>query len=245
MKARSSSNGKERRIGDVFRGEQDQRLKEMLNPEPTTQWPNGCRGSRCPWLVFVGPSPGGKNAINEKADPRWNSSFRDPMTSWSQGFKASLEILLETLLNRSVKDGADRLFAVFNFDSVQCSESRRVPEQNMKKGAKGVVDLLETTRPRLIVPMDKSCFYLLKTILSASGYHASTDEPFSVKIPIYTSPKIHRQLFGFRILGNGPLRGSVVIKSPQHPARIFREDYAMACAKPMRKLLESLCADLA
>jgi hypothetical protein len=245
VKARSG-NGKGRRIGDIFRDEQDQRLKEMLNPEPTTQWPNGCRGSRCPWLVFVGPSPGGKNAINEKADPRWNSSFRDPMTSWSPGFKVSLQILLETLLNRSVKDGADRLFAVFNFDSVQCSESRRVPEQNMKKGAKGVVDLLEATRPRVIVPMDKSCFDLLKTILSANRYQASTDESFSVKIPINSSPKkIHRQLFGFRILGNGPLRGSVVIKSPQHPARIFRGDYAMACAKHMRKLLENLCADLA
>jgi hypothetical protein len=147
------------------------------------------------------------------------------------------------LVHNHVRHAVDTRCGINGF---QCSESRRVPEQNMKKSAKRVVDLLEATRPRLIVPMDESCFKLLQAILCANMYQTSADEPFSVKIPIYSSPKrVHRQLFGFRILGNGPLRGSVVIKSPQHPARIFREDYAMACAKPMRKLLESLCADLA
>jgi len=61
------------------------------------------------------------------------------------------------------------------------------------------------------------------------------------RISIYGNPKgFHRNILGFRIDGTGPLKESVVPKLPQHPAKIFRADYATECGKVVRDLSKRL-----
>jgi hypothetical protein len=229
-------------MNDLFRTEQQRRLEEMrTEPEPSDEWPRGCRGSRRPWLVFIGPSPGGKDKRDEPAAPLWNKPFTDPF-HWGGGFKQSMRPLLSTLMSEAGEE-ATLLYAVYNLDSVQESHGNYVPPERMKKGAPGVLSLLEKSPPRLIVPMEKACFEVLREALVQRGYDLGTNNEFPLPVPIaiYNNPKrLHRKICGFRIAGDGPLAGSVVIRLPQHPAKILRADYATACGKAVRNLFERL-----
>jgi hypothetical protein len=232
-------------MNDLFRAEQQRRLEEMrTEPEPGDEWPRGCRGSRRPWLVFIGPSPGGKDKLDEAASPLWNKPFTDPF-HWGGGFKRSMRPLLNTLMPEATETEATLLYAVYNLDSVQESHASRVSIERMRKGSSAVLLLLEKSPPRLIVPMERECCKVLLEALSRRGYDLGTNSelPLRVPIPIYNNPKrLHRKICGFRIGGAGCLNGSVAIRLPQHPAKILRADYATACGKAVRNLFEQLTA---
>ena len=135
---------------------------------------------------------------------------------------------------------ASLLYAVYNFDSVQNSQATNVPSESMSRGAAGVVELLENFPPRLIVPMERRSFDLLRNTL-LTRYKLSPDFEFPITIPINDNPKrLHRNLFGYKIADGGSLCGTVVIKFPQHPARIFRPSYAEVCALVVRNLFLQL-----
>jgi hypothetical protein len=223
---------------NLFRAEQQQRLEEMRRgPEPSDEWPRGCRGSRRPWLVFIGPSPGGKHRLDEAASPLWNKPFTDPF-HW---FRQSMRPLLSTLMPEASEAEVTLLYAVYNLDSVQEPHANRVPIERMREGCPAVISLLEKSPPRLIVPMEKECFKVLQEGLHGYRFDTNNEFPLPVPIPIYNNPKrLHREICGFRIEGAGPLRGSVVIRLPQHPAKILRADYAAACGKAVRNLFEQL-----
>jgi len=100
-------------MSDLFRAEQQQRLEEMrTEPEPSDEWPRGCRGSRRPWLVFIRPSPGGKAKLDEPASPIWNRPFTDPF-HWGGGFKRSIRPLLSVLMPEANETEATFLYAVY------------------------------------------------------------------------------------------------------------------------------------
>ncbi|PYK81635.1 MAG: hypothetical protein DME41_11620, partial [Verrucomicrobia bacterium] len=81
---------------------------------------------------------------------------------------------------------------------------------------------------------------LRRETLAVRGY-AVDDQSHPIKISIYGNPRrSHSSLSGYRIDGVGPLGGSVVVRLPQHPARIFRADYARACGRAVRGLFERL-----
>lgn len=231
-----------------FRAEQRLRLDEMRNfPEPTERWPRGCRGSRRAWLVFIGPSPGGRGAIDEEASPRWNTPFTDPFERsetrkpWGGGFPRSMPALLLTLMPEASERERPFLYAVYNFDSVQNSQASGVLSTRMKQGAPAVLSLLEHFPPRLIVPMETRCFEQLKDTLRQRGYDFETHHEFPTLLSIYDNPKrFHRKISGFRIRGAGPLNESVVVKLPQHPAKMMRADYAAKCGEAVRELFERL-----
>ncbi len=187
---------------DCFRAEQEGRLHEMRTcSEPTEKWPRGCRGSRRPWLVFIGPSPGGKKAVDEEASPLWNEGFTAPL-GWGGGFKHSMQPLLGTLMPEAVEAERTLLYAVYNFDSVQNSQASRVPYESMKRGAPRLLSLLEKSPPRLIVPMESRCFDVLRDQLCQRGYECAEKYKFPISISIYGNPKrFHRNIFGFRICG--------------------------------------------
>jgi hypothetical protein len=137
------------------------------------------------------------------------------------------------------------LYAVYNLDSIQDPHANHVPIERMRKGAPAVLSLLEKSPPRLIVPMEKECAKILREALVRRGYHLGTNDEFllPVPIPIYNNPKrLHRKLCGFRIQGGGPLKDAVVIRLPQHPAKILRADYVTACGKAVRNVFEQLAA---
>ena len=231
---------------DFFRVEQERRLHEMRTcSEPTEKWPRGCRGSRRPWLVFIGPSPGGKAGLDEEASPRWNEPFTDPFTSpWGGGFKASMPSLLRVLMPEATEAERPFLYAVYNLDSVQKSRAPDVPEERMREGVKAIISLLEQSPPRLIVPMESLSFNRFKEALREHGYDVGPNNAFLISVPIYDNPKgaqkFHRALSGFRIAGNGALNDSIVVRLSQHPAHIFTAAYAERCAKAVRSLFERL-----
>ncbi len=134
------------------------------------------------------------------------------------------------------------LYAVYNLDSVQNPKANKVPPDSMRKGLGGVISLLELFPPRLIVPMEQLCFDLLKEGLRVRGYDLGEDSAheFNIQVPINKGGRYHREGFGFKIKGYRPLAGTVVINLFQHPARIFRRDYAEACAQELRRLFEAL-----
>jgi hypothetical protein len=228
-------------MNDLFRAEQQQRLEEMrTEPEPGDEWPRGCRGSRRPWLVFIGPSPGGKHKLDEPASPLWNKQFTDPF-HWGGGFKQSMRPLLSTLMPQASETEATLLYAVYNLDSIQEPHANRVPIERMREGCPAVISLLEKSPPRLIVPMEGECFKVLQEGLRRYNFNTKNEFPLPVPIAIYNNPKrLHRKICGFRIEGAGPLREAVVIRLPQHPAKILRTDYATACGKAVRNLFEQL-----
>jgi hypothetical protein len=230
-------------MNDLFRAEQQEKLEEMrTEPEPADEWPRGCRGSRRPWLVFVGPSPGGKGKLDEPAHTLWNKPFTDPF-HWGGGFKQSMKPLLTALMPEARETEAAFLYAVYNLDSIQEPHANRVSIERMKSGAPAVVSLLEKSPPRLIVPMEKESFNVLREALDQRRYNVGTKNEFPLTVPIaiYNNPKrLHRNLSGFRIEDGGPLRGAVVIRLPQHPAKILRADYAAVCGKAVRNLFERL-----
>src|SRR5437660_9363670 len=211
---------------DCFRVEQERRLHEMRTcSKPIEEWPRGCRGSRRPWLVFIGPSPGGKAGRDEEASHRWNEPFTDPFTSpWGSGFKASMPSLLRVLMPEATEAERPFLYAVYNLDSVKKSRALDVPEERMREGVKAIISLLEQSTPRLIVPMESLSFNRFKEALREHGYDVGPNNAFSVSIPIYDNPKgaqkFHRALSGFRIAGNGALNDSIVVRLSQHPAHI-------------------------
>ena len=229
-------------MNDLFRAEQQQRLEEMRSgPEPSDEWPRGCRGSRQPWLVFIGPSPGGKHKLDEPASPLWNKPFTDPF-HWGGGFKQSMRPLLSTLMPEASETEATLLYAVYNLDSIQEPHANCVPIERMRGGCPAVISLLEKSPPRLIVPMERECFQVLQEGLHRYTFSRNNEFALSEPIRIYDTKKLHRKMWGFRVEGDGPLAGCIVIKLPQHPAKMLRADYATACGKAVRNLFEQLAA---
>jgi hypothetical protein len=149
--------------------------------------------------------------------------------------------LLRILMPEATEAQRTLLYAVYNFDSVQNPEARRVPSESIKRGAPRLLSLLEKSPPRLIVPMERRSFFLLKDVLLRRGYELGVNYEFPISISIYGNPKrFHRNIFGFRVGGAGPLKESVVVRLPQHPAKILRADYATACGKAVRDLFDQL-----
>ncbi len=164
-----------------------------------------------------------------KADPYWNIPFTEPFR-WDGGFKTSMRPLLRTLLPVASEAEALLLYAVFNFDAVQDPNAAHVPEDRMRAGAGGLLRLLEQTAPRLIVAMERRSYALLKATITENHYAIGSPDEFPIALSIYGNPRrFHRRIYGFRIGKGGPLEGTVVVRLPQHPARMFTDSYAAAC----------------
>ena len=228
----------------------ESRLTRMSREgRPNQTWPEGCYGSMISWLLFVGPSPGGraetgavKSRNEDGGEALWNKDFLEPFSKWSGGFTTSLQVLVETIVGRSVEQGAGRLYGVANFDWVQNPDCARVPEERMKAGVPHVLRVLDQARPKVIVTLEERAHDLLEGTL-CERYQLPKPETQKVFIRIGTPRQgAHRAMRAFGISGAGPLSGSIVVKSPQHPAHIFTRDYAIRCARAVRAVVEQIAA---
>jgi hypothetical protein len=194
--------------------------------------------------MFVGPSPGGGRRDSptaprgNTADVFWNQDCLDPIQNWSNGFKTSMRHLVETITGKSVADGAARVYGVVNFDWIQNPDASCVPQERINQGEGDVIAILEQTRPRVIVPMERRAFDQLQRALVQRKYALRFPELTKVSIKANTKAN-HKDLMTYTV-SDGKLAGSIVIKSPQHPARIFNEEYAKRCARAIRSALEQL-----
>ena len=231
-----------------FAREIQQRLCLMQGRQaPSIVWPEGCYGSAGSWIVFVGPSPGGgsrnatpRDRVTDAETPLWNTDFLEPVSRWSNGFRASMQPLLECATGLPLLDGAAKLYAFVNFHWQQNPDAQNVREEGMRAGADDVVNVLSSIHPRLIVPMEMRTHNLLHEALTQCGYR--TREPLEQDVAIQISAKgrFHRRMCTYSVDGSGPLSGSLVVKAPQHPARMFNRDYAFRCGAAIRSCAEQL-----
>lgn len=231
-----------------FKGEQDNLLREMeIGYHPGTKWPEGCYGSLRSWLLFVGPSPGGgkRNSLEfpRRLDyemPVWNEDYTEPCESWSNGFRTSMRILVERILGRSEKEGALKLYGFVNFDWIQNPDGSNVPKERMRRGCSTVLEVLNEVRPKIIVTMGYRAHQLLTKLLD-ERYKLNKPNFASVCVLQYeSSGHCHRSMNAYKLSGKGRLNGSIIVKSPQHPARIFNSQYAIRCANAIRKTIVAI-----
>src|SRR6266568_945785 len=233
-----------------FAREIQERLCIMQSSEaPSGVWPEGCYGSAGSWVVFVGPSPGGRSRnatlrgrIAGAGTPLWNTDYCDPVCRWSNGFRISMRPMLECATGLTFEDGAAKLYAFVNFHWQSNPEARNVPDEETRKGADEVVRVLSLIKPRLIVPMENRSHELLHKTLTDTdiGYHTRKPLQQDVAIQINAKGWFHRRMCAYSIDGSGPLAGSIVVKAPQHPARIYNRDYASRCGIAIRLCAEQL-----
>ena len=229
--------------------ESAKRLERMrIEGDPKYVWPEGCYGSALGWLVFVGPSPGGgervtpnRGRVMDSGAPLWDTPFLEPFSGWSAGFRASLKPLVETIVGLSLAAGGSKLYTFVNFHWQQNPDAASVPADRMQSGASSVLKVLVQIRPRVIVAMEQKSYNLLIRTLKDAGYTISCPD-VSAFIEINEKGRAHRSMQGCRIEGEGPLSQVLVVRSPQHPARMYNVPYAYRCARAIRTFIDQLLA---
>ncbi len=217
------------------------RLQEMReNPAPRTLtlWDETCEGSGRALVVFVGPSPGGAKAqrrrpMNKKCiRPQWNEAYTEPL-SWSSGFRASFQPLVEALFGLPFAK-AGKLIARANLDWMANPDSADVSERSMHEGAPSTLRLIDHCAPEVILPMDWKTYRVLKEVMEEASYsiHDHQFEGFTVHIS-EGGTRQHRELYAHTATKKG--RSLLIMKLPQHPARMFRSDYGTRCGIALRE----------
>jgi hypothetical protein len=225
----------------------ESRLTQMREtPAPDIVWDETCEGSGRALAVFVGPSPGGQKPENRRRmqkgcfRPLWNMSFDNPF-SWSPGFRASFQPLVEALFHLPYA-AAGKLIARANLDWLGNPESKDVAERFMFEGSPSTLRLIEDCSPELILPMDFKTFRVLREVMRQAGYQISDCRvsDFSVRIS-QRSDRQHRTLHAFFASRDG--LDMLVMKVPQHPARMLRADYGARCGEALRAAALQLDAE--
>jgi hypothetical protein len=211
-------------------------------------WPENCAGSRKALVIFVGPSPGGKKEGKRRQiklahiKPLWNEPYLDPL-SWSHGFKVSFRPIVESIIGKPYEDTA-RLIARVNMDWLPNPESQDVSYRYMWEGCSYILPVLFECRPDLIIPMDQKTFGVLQIALYNDGCEIFPARTGEIKIKISDKngkARYHNSMMAFR--AKKEQRSFLVIKSPQHPARIYDVEYAERIGKAIRRAAEQIWND--
>jgi len=228
------------------------RLRQMnVEADPEIIWDETCEGSARALVLFVGPSPGGEKPVERRPMNKncvhalWNKSFdkpfADPSSWWSAGFRVSWKPLVEAIFTAPY-DIAGKLIGRANMDWVGNPESEDVATQYMIEGAPSVLKMIEDCSPELVLPMDAHTFGVLKTALN-DGF-SITDcnaNNFTIRISDAAEKRFHRHLYAVR--AESPTgRSFLVLKLPQHPARILQRDYARRCGEAVREAARQISA---
>ena len=214
-----------------------QRLEDMaLQPDPSDSlWPENCAGSRKALVIFVGPSPGGSKEaehpdINPTGNkPLWNQPYLEPL-KWSRGFKESFKPIVEEIFKKPYEEAA-KLIARFNMDWRQNPQSSDVSYYYMWEGCAFILPVLYECEPSLVIPMDEKTFGVLQIALYNDRYEIHSARIGKVEIRI-SDKRLHRKIKAFKA-DNG-IKSFLVIKSMQHPARIYDHDYATRIGRAIR-----------
>lgn len=94
---------------------------------------------------------------------------------------------------------------------------------------------LHECKPELIIPMDAKTYGILQIALANDGFQISPSKKGEIKILIYKKDgkeRYHDDIYAFKATKDGITY--VVVKSWQHPARIFDNDYAVRIGEAIR-----------
>lgn len=246
-----------RSVERFFRAEVAGRLRRMRHFSPTRKtWPEGCYGSALSWIMFVGPSPGGKSSGRQTNLPRnrkgglclWGAPFDKPYArspeAWGGKYRENMPVLVETLVGLPLDKGSAKLFGFANFDWIPSPQEGHVSRKRMQQGEAEVLKVLKLARPRLIAPTTTSAHARLLSCLEREGYtfFAPAEQEVSIRIDP-RGDNFHTRMDALKLKGRGVLAGAVVIRLPQHPARMLYRQHGHRCARAMRNALLQVYAE--
>jgi hypothetical protein len=223
------------------------RLEDMMRQDDPSDllWPENCAGSRKALVIFVGPSPGGKEENKRReikpndTKPLWNEPYNDPLI-WSIGFRKSFKPIVEVLIGKSYEDAA-KLIARVNMDWLRNPESQDVSYRYMWEGCLYILPVIYACNPELVIPMDEKSFGVLQIALYNDGYEIIPARIGKIKIKISDKngrARYHHSIMAFSAKKEGS--SFVVIKSLQHPARIYDPEYAKRVGQSIRDAAEQI-----
>ncbi len=203
-------------------------------PAPKKTWPEGCYGSALSWLLFVGPSPGGQKPLNPKRTKRnmsgglclWHTAFDIPYSdapdAWGGKYRENIPALVQIIIGLPLDQGSSKLYGFANFDWVPSSQEHRTSQARLRAGEADVLRILKQTRPQIIAPTTTQAYQRLLKCLHREGYRFFMPSSQSVRIRIDPSGKsFHTGMDVVKLRGRGALLGSVIVRLPQHPARML------------------------
>jgi hypothetical protein len=151
---------------------------------------------------------------------------------------------VETIIGLPLGRGSAKLYGFANFDWVPSPQEGRVPRKRLLQGESDVLKVLRMTRPRIIAPTTALAHTRLLGCLRREGYSFFTPAEQSIRIRI--DPRgdaFHTRLEAVKLKGRGVLSGSVVVRLPQHPARMLYKQHGHRCARAVRQALVHVYAE--
>lgn len=228
------------------------RLNEMQSkPNPNLSWPLGCYGSARSCLLFLGISPGGKpdenkdyTERNNDSIPYWNVAFSEPYDKqdpsfWGSKYAFSIPLLISSVLGHKLSEGSDKLYGFANFDWVPCGNEKQVPQERIKKGATDVWNVIMETKPIVLAALTIAAYLETKIMLEKQGIVISKTPEQKTKIKINDSgERNHWYIDTHLIYDNDYGWNAILIRLPQHPAKMLNLGYAERCSRAFRKAIE-------
>jgi len=231
-----------------FDDQVQKRLDEMIAQKDPRQnrWPEKCGGSRRALAVFIGPSPGGEKETGRRErdlvyiSPHWNEPYCDPILNWSSGFRASFKPLVEAIFQMDYGK-AGKLIALLNLDWQLNPESADVGIEYMREGCSHIFPIIAECDPLLIVPLDRKTFDVFQDELLRNGF--DLDPVITEEILVKGQSKsdgfnYHRDIFAFK--AEKEEKQFLVIKSMQHPARVYEEEYGARVGNAIRTAADQI-----
>lgn len=217
-------------------------MKHHDGPAPHS-WPENCAGSADPAVVFIGPGPGAgrprerANIRREHNTPCWDAPFQEPR-QWNGGFQHGwLPLVRGIFADEFDITTCEKLIARFNLDWIiehgRSATSDNVQKEHMQQGLDLVLPVLEQCRPDLVITMDKKAHGAFKAGLESHGWEVRPQRSVPVDIAIPGRNAKHRYIDGFIAQLND--QAYVIVRAPQHPSRIFNEEYGKHCGEAIRR----------
>jgi hypothetical protein len=178
----------------------------------------------------------------------WNAAFDEPYAdrpgAWGGKYRENIPVLVETIIGLPLGKGSAKLYGFANFDWIPSPQEERVPRNRLAQGEADVLKVLKLARPRIIAPTTTLAHNRLLQCLRREGYTFFTPSEESVRIRI--DPRgdaFHTHLDALKLKGRGVLSGSVVVRLPQHPARMLYRQHGHRCAQAVRQAVLQVYAE--
>lgn len=222
-------------------------MSQSSDPDDSL-WPENCAGSRKALVIFIGPSPGGKKAEQRREietdcyKPLWNVPYNDPIINW-RSFKVSFKPIVEEIIGKPYGEAA-KLIARFNMDWLGNPDSQDVSFRYMWEGCSYILPFIYGCNPYLIIPMDEKTFNILRIALYKDDYEIIPAKKGEIKIKIFEKNNKGRYHYGLMAFtAKKEEKSFIVIKSWQHPARVYDVGYAERLGKSIRFAVEKIAKD--
>jgi hypothetical protein len=170
----------------------------------------------------------------------WNVAFDEPYSNrpdaWGGKYRENIPALVEAIIGVPLNRGSAKLYGFANFDWIPSPQEGRVPRKRLVQGEAIVMKVLRLARPRVIASTTTLAHARLLRCLRREGYTFFTPSEQAVRIRIDPrGDSFHTHLDVLKLKGRGALSESVVVRLPQHPARMLYGQHGHRCARALRQ----------